>query len=79
MWLGEKKIPTKEIHFIEDKWKIDCDVYIDDAPYQLDNYVKNIKNKIIIRFVREYNDPVEGAIDLNEWKNLIPLLNSLNN
>ena len=46
MWLGEKKIPTKEIHFIEDKWKIDCDVYIDDAPYQLDNYVKNIKNKI---------------------------------
>ena len=42
MWLGEKKIPTKEIHFIEDKWKIDCDVYIDDAPYQLDNYVKNV-------------------------------------
>ena len=41
--------------------------------------MKNIKNKIIIRFVREYNDPVEGAIDLNEWKNLIPLLNSLNN
>ena len=38
----EKKIPTKEIHFIEDKWKIDCDVYIDDAPYQLDNYVKNL-------------------------------------
>ena len=77
MWLGEKKIPTKEIHFIEDKWKIDCDVYIDDAPYQLDNYVKNLKNKVIIRFVREYNDPVTGVLDLNEWKDLIPLLNSL--
>ena len=77
MWLGEKKIPTKEIHFIEDKWKIDCDVYIDDAPYQLDNYVKNLKNKVIIRFVREYNDPVKGVLDLNEWKDLIPLLNSL--
>ena len=77
MWLGEKKIPTKEIHFIEDKWKIDCDVYIDDAPYQLDNYVKNLNNKVIIRFVREYNDPVTGALDLNEWKDLIPLLNSL--
>ena len=77
MWLGEKKIPTKEIHFIEDKWKIDCDVYIDDAPYQLDNYVKNLNNKVIIRFVREYNDPVTGVLDLNEWKDLIPLLNSL--
>ena len=77
MWLGEKKIPKKEIHFIEDKWKIDCDVYIDDAPYQLDNYVKNLKNKVIIRFVRKYNNPVTGVLDLNEWKDLIPLLNSL--
>ena len=77
MWLGENKIPTKEIHFIEEKWKIDCDVYIDDAPYQLDNYVKNRKDKTIIRFVRLYNDPIEGVHDLNDWNDLIALLNSI--
>ena len=77
MWLGENKIPTKEIHFIEEKWKIDCDVYIDDAPYQLENYIKNRKDKTIIRFVRLYNDPIEGVHDLNDWNDLIALLNSI--
>ena len=77
MWLGENKIPTKEIHFIEEKWRIDCDVYIDDAPYQLDNYIKNRKDKTIIRFVRLYNDPLEGVYDLEDWNDLIALLNSI--
>ena len=71
------KLTRREIHFIEEKWKIDCDVYIDDAPYQLDNYVKNRKDKTIIRFVRLYNDPIEGVHDLNEWNDLIALLNSI--
>ena len=49
--------------------------HIDDLSER--DYVKNLKNKVIIRFVREYNDPVTGVLDLNEWKDLIPLLNSL--
>ena len=76
MWLGENKIPTKEIHFIEDKWTIDCEVYIDDAPYQLENYKENTVDKKIIRFVRSYNEPVDGVFDIHNWKELIPLLNS---
>ena len=62
---------------IEEKWSIDCDVYIDDAPYQLDNYIKNRKDKTIIRFVRLYNDPLEGVYDLEDWNDLIALLNSI--
>ena len=76
MWLGENKIPTKEIHFIEDKWTIDCEVYIDDAPYQLENYKKNTVDKKIIRFVRSYTKPLDGVFDIHNWKELIPLLNS---
>ena len=76
MWLGENKIPTKEIHFIEDKWTIDCEVYIDDAPYQLENYKENTVDKKIIRFVRSYNKPLDGVFDIYNWKELIPLLNS---
>jgi len=76
MWLGENKIPTKEIHFIEDKWTIDCEVYIDDAPYQLENYKENTADKKIIRFVRSYNKPLDGVFDIYNWNELIPLLNS---
>ena len=76
MWLGENKIPTKEIHFIEDKWTIDCEVYIDDAPYQLENYKENTVDKKIIRFVRSYNKPLDGVFDIYNWKELIPLLNT---
>ena len=76
MWLGENKIPTKEIHFIEDKWTIDCEVYIDDAPYQLENYKENTFDKKIIRFVISYNKQVDGVFDIHNWKEIIPLLNS---
>ena len=78
IWLGENKIPSKEIHFLEDKWKIDCDVYIDDAPHQLENFVKNVPNKLILRFVRPYNRPVAGTKDLNNWLELNSLLESYN-
>jgi 5'(3')-deoxyribonucleotidase len=74
MWLGERKIPTREVHFLEDKWKINCEVYIDDAPHQLEMYVEKVPTKTIIRFVRDYNTPVEGTIDLHNWKDLTSLL-----
>jgi len=76
IWLGENKIPTKEIHFIEDKWTIDCEVYIDDAPYQLENFKEKVPDKKIIRYVRTYNKPIDGVLDIHSWNELIPLLNS---
>ncbi len=78
IWLGENKIPSKEIHFIEDKWSINCDVYIDDAPHQLENFVKHVPEKLILRFVRPYNSPVSGTKDLNDWLELSSLLESYN-
>ena len=78
IWLGENKIPSKEIHFLEDKWTIDCDVYIDDAPHQLENFVKHVPNKLILRFVRPYNRPVTGTKDINNWLEFNSLLESYN-
>ena len=77
LWLGEKKIPTREVHFTEDKWKIDCDVYLDDAPGQLENYVKNRLDKVIVRFIRPYNEPLEGVKDITSWEEFSSLINSL--
>ena len=78
MWLGENKVPSKEIHFTEDKWKVSCDVYIDDAPHQLENFVKNVPDKLILRFIRPYNRFVEGTVDLKSWEELSPLLENYN-
>ena len=74
LWLGERKIPTREVHFLEDKWTINCDVYIDDAPHQLEMYVEKVPTKTIIRFVRVYNTPIEGTVDIHNWKDLTSLL-----
>ena len=78
MWLGENKIPSREIHFIEDKWRVECDVYIDDAPHQIEKFVKKVPDKLILRFVREYNSPVRGAVDIHNWAELISLLEEHN-
>ncbi len=78
MWIGENKIPSKEIHFIEDKWNVECDVYIDDAPHQLESFVKHAPEKLILRFVREYNRPVQGTLDLHNWLELTSLLENHN-
>ena len=78
MWLGENKIPSREIHFIEDKWRVECDVYIDDAPHQIENFVKKVPDKLILRFVREYNRPVRGAVDIHKWAELTSLLEEHN-
>ena len=55
-----------------------CDVYIDDAPHQLENFVKHVPEKLILRFVRPYNTPVSGTKDLNDWMELSSLLESYN-
>jgi 5'(3')-deoxyribonucleotidase len=78
MWLGENKVPSKEIHFTEDKWKVSCDVYIDDAPHQLESFVKNVPDKLILRFIRPYNRFVEGTVDLKSWEELTSLLENYN-
>ena len=42
----------------------------------LENYKENTVDKKIIRFVRSYNEPVDGVFDIHNWNELIPLLNS---
>ena len=34
-WLERHDVPRDEVHILANKWTIDCDVYLDDAPHQL--------------------------------------------
>ena len=67
-WLAEHRIPTREIHFTESKHQVSCDVYLDDAPGQLAELARTrAEHAIICRYVRPWNDPVDGAVDVHDW------------
>ena len=44
----------------------------------IENYVKQVPDKLILRFVRDYNRPVKGAVDINNWTELTSLLEEHN-
>ncbi|HKX73873.1 MAG TPA: hypothetical protein VJR05_00575 [Acidimicrobiia bacterium] len=66
-WLAEHRLPTREVHILEDKWTVDCDVYLDDAPHILRRLVKQRPDRLVCRYVRPWNQPVEGAVDVAGW------------
>ncbi|MEX0700429.1 MAG: hypothetical protein WD354_11930 [Acidimicrobiia bacterium] len=70
-WLGEHRIKTREVHILEDKWRVDCDVYLDDAPHNLRNLVAKRPDRVVCRFVRPWNSPIEGANDIIDWPEFV--------
>jgi 5'(3')-deoxyribonucleotidase len=66
-WLGDMRMPTREVHIIDEKWTVDCDVYLDDSPYVLPDYVAKRPDRVVCRFVRPWNDPIPGARDVASW------------
>lgn len=66
-WIEMHGIPTTEIHILEDKWDVDCDVYLDDGPHILPGLVKNRPNRTVCRYVRPWNDHVPGAVDVEDF------------
>ena len=66
-WLSESGIPTTEVHITRRKWMVDCDVYLDDGPHNLERLVIERPERSICRFIRPWNEPVVGAIDVDSW------------
>ncbi len=66
-WIEEHGIPASEIHILEDKWLVDCDVYLDDGPHVLPGLVEHRPNATVCRYVRPWNEPVPGAIDVRDF------------
>lgn len=73
-WIADHHIPTREVHLIRDKWKVECDIYLDDSPFAVPALVKNRPDSIVCRFVRPWNKPVEGAIDIHSWEEFCELV-----
>ncbi len=66
-WLADHDIPTTEIHFVDRKHEVACDVYLDDAPVVLPDLVTHRPDARVCRFVRPWNTTVAGAHDVESW------------
>lgn len=66
-WLADQRILTHEVHITEEKWRVPCDVYLDDAPHQLESLARERADTTICRFVRAWNHPVPGVRDIHDW------------
>ncbi len=67
-WLAEHRIPTREVHVTWRKWRVPCDVYLDDAPHQIARIHRERPEAVTCRFVRPWNRPVAGVRDIHDWE-----------
>ena len=66
-WMGEHRLPAREIHFVWDKTSVPCDVYLEDAPANLEALVAARPEALVCRMVRPWNRPLPGALDVTDW------------
>lgn len=66
-WIERHDLPADEVHILEDKWLVECDVYLDDGPHILPKLVRHRPQSTICRYVRPWNTPVEGALDVHDF------------
>jgi len=66
-WLSEQRIPTREVHLIDAKAEVDCDVYLDDADHNLRALASRRNQSVVCRFVRSWNSPQLGTVDARSW------------
>lgn len=66
-WIERNQIPSEEIHILEDKWLVDCDVYLDDGPHVLPGLVEYRPQRTVCRYVRPWNRPLDGVIDVHTF------------
>lgn len=76
-WLADHRVPTREVHMTEDKWRVECDVYLDDAPHQIETIHRNRPQATTCRFVRPWNRPVAGVRDIRDWDEFVALVENL--
>lgn len=76
-WISDRRFPTREVHITRQKWSVDCDVYLDDAPHVLQDLVTARPQAMVCRFVRPWNEPVRGVVDVHSWDDFEHLVGGL--
>ena len=76
-WIGEHRLPTREVHILEHKWDVDCDVYLEDAPHNLQRLISHRPDRLVCRFVRPWNSALEGVRDVKRWQEFRDIVQSV--
>jgi 5'(3')-deoxyribonucleotidase len=66
-WLEEHALPTREVHIVDDKPLVDCDLFLEDADHNLEALRDRRPDSIVCRYVRPWNRPHEGVVDVEDW------------
>lgn len=74
-WISEQRLPTREIHFIRAKYRVPCDVYLDDSPLVVPALVAHRPEALVCRMVAPWNEPVPGAVDVTGWPDFVDVVN----
>jgi 5'(3')-deoxyribonucleotidase len=74
-WLARHRIPSTEIHILDDKTQVECDVYLDDADHNLEALAGAHPSAEVCRYVRPWNRPITGAIDVYDWADFHEIVN----
>lgn len=73
-WLAEHRVPTTEVHIVDDKTTVSCDVYLEDADHNLDDLRASHPDAVVCRFVRPWNRSHDGVVDISAWRDFERLL-----
>lgn len=76
-WIAEHRIPTREVHITRDKWRVDCDVYLEDRIRTLETLVAHRPDSTVCRYVRPWNTTVPGTVDVTSWPGFSELVAAL--
>lgn len=76
-WIEKHGIPADEVHILEEKWLVDCDVYLDDGPHVLPGLVRHRPEATVCRYVRPWNTPIDGAVDVRDFDEFMELVDRL--
>lgn len=73
-WLATHRLPTREVHFREDKHTVECDVYLDDSPVALPQLVAHRPRALVCRMVAPWNRPIPGTVDISDWSGFVSVV-----
>lgn len=67
-WIADHELPTEEIHIRFRKYRVACDVYLDDSPIVLPQLLRHRPEATVCRMIRPWNEPLDGAVDITDWR-----------